>query len=135
MRGRGSLRRAVLTHIAEFVAEQCAAELGGAGVEVAGDILMEFVAGGKCLRSTFMYLGWLSGALASDAALFNGPQPASSCCTPSRCCKTTSWMLRRRGEAVQLRTSNSPTGTASAGYPDRRISSANQPRFCSGTYA
>ena len=31
---------------------------------------MEFVAGGKCLRSTFMYLGWLSVALVSDAALW-----------------------------------------------------------------
>jgi geranylgeranyl diphosphate synthase, type I len=60
----------VLTHVAEFVAERCAAELGGAGVEVAGDILMEFVAGGKCLRCTFMYLGWLAVALASDAALW-----------------------------------------------------------------
>ena len=30
---------------------------------------MKFVDGGKCLRSTFMYLGWLCGAPASDAAL------------------------------------------------------------------
>jgi geranylgeranyl diphosphate synthase type I len=39
-------------------------------VEVAGDILLEFVDGGKCLRSTYMYLGWLAGAADSDEALF-----------------------------------------------------------------
>jgi geranylgeranyl pyrophosphate synthase len=33
-------------------------------------VLMRFVAGGKCLRSTFMYLGWLAGAQDSDEALF-----------------------------------------------------------------
>ncbi len=66
---RADLRRAVLTRVADFVGERCAAELGGTGVEVAGDILTEFVAGGKCLRSTFMYLGWLAGATPSDAAL------------------------------------------------------------------
>jgi geranylgeranyl diphosphate synthase, type I len=66
---RTGLRRAVLAHVAEFVAARCADELGGCGVDVAGEILMEFVKGGKCLRSTFMYLGWLCGASASDAAL------------------------------------------------------------------
>ena len=44
--------------------------LDESGVEVAGDILLNFVAGGKCLRSTFMYLGWLAGAADSDEALF-----------------------------------------------------------------
>jgi geranylgeranyl diphosphate synthase type I len=63
------LRRAVLTNVAEFVAARCAAELAAAGVELAGDILMEFVSGGKCLRSTFMCLGWLCGAAPSAAAL------------------------------------------------------------------
>ncbi len=66
---RTGLRRAVLAHVAEFVAARCADELGACGVDVAGEILMEFVKGGKCLRSTFMYLGWLCGAPASDAAL------------------------------------------------------------------
>ncbi len=66
---RADLRRAVLTRVADFVAERCAAELGGTGVEVAADILAEFVGGGKCLRSTFMYLGWLAGATPSDGAL------------------------------------------------------------------
>jgi geranylgeranyl diphosphate synthase, type I len=67
---RNALRRAVLTHVAQFVAQQCAPELDDAGVDVAADMLLNFLTGGKCLRSTFMYLGWLSGAVASDAALF-----------------------------------------------------------------
>src|SRR6201993_4766421 len=66
---RTGLRQAVLSQVAGFVAERCADELGDCGVDVAADILMEFVNGGKCLRSTFMYLGWLCGAPASDAAL------------------------------------------------------------------
>ena len=32
-------------------------------------MLVGFVDGGKCLRSTFMYLGWLCGAEPSNAAL------------------------------------------------------------------
>jgi geranylgeranyl diphosphate synthase, type I len=67
---RIGVRRAVLTHIAEFIANRCAAELDEAGVEVAGGILVNFLTGGKCLRSTFMYLGWLSGAADSDEALY-----------------------------------------------------------------
>jgi len=67
---RIGVRRTVLTHVAEFVANRCAAELHQAGVEVAGDILMHFLTGGKCLRSTFMYLGWLSGAEDSNEALY-----------------------------------------------------------------
>lgn len=67
---RIGVRRTVLTHVAEFVANRCAAELYEAGVEVAGDILLNFVTGGKCLRSTFMYLGWLCGASDSDEALY-----------------------------------------------------------------
>jgi geranylgeranyl diphosphate synthase type I len=63
------LRRAVLDRVADFVATRCADELGACGVDVAADILVKFVDGGKCLRSTFMYLGWLCGAPASDAAL------------------------------------------------------------------
>jgi len=65
---RTELRRSVLAKVGEFVAER-AAELDSSGVDGAGDVLMEFVSGGKCLRSTFMYLGWLCGADPSDAAL------------------------------------------------------------------
>ena len=67
---RIGLRRKVLTHVTEFVADRCSAELDASGMEVAGDILVNFVTGGKCLRSTFMYLGWLAGAANSDEALF-----------------------------------------------------------------
>jgi geranylgeranyl diphosphate synthase, type I len=67
---RIGLRRKVLSDLSEFVAGRCAAELAESGVEVAGDILLKFVAGGKCLRSTFMYLGWLAGSADSNEALF-----------------------------------------------------------------
>jgi geranylgeranyl diphosphate synthase type I len=67
---RIGLRRKVLSHLSEFVAVRCIAELSESGVEVAGDILLNFVASGKCLRSTFMYLGWLAGSADSDEALF-----------------------------------------------------------------
>jgi geranylgeranyl diphosphate synthase type I len=65
---RTGLRRAVLTEVNEFVSARCAA-LVAAGIERAGDILIEFVSGGKCLRSTFMCLGWLCGAGPSAAAV------------------------------------------------------------------
>jgi geranylgeranyl diphosphate synthase, type I len=68
---RIGVRRTVLTHVAEFVANRCAVRLDEAGVEVAAsDILLNFLTGGKCVRSTFMYLGWLSGAADSDEALY-----------------------------------------------------------------
>lgn len=67
---RRDVRRSVLADVHEFVAGRRAADLNRAGVDGAGDILVEFVSGGKCLRSTFMYLGWLCGAPASGAALW-----------------------------------------------------------------
>ncbi len=66
---RSGVRRGVLAEVAEFVAERMAADLHGTGVDAAGDVLVEFVSGGKCLRSTFMYMGWLCGAAPSAAAL------------------------------------------------------------------
>jgi geranylgeranyl diphosphate synthase type I len=66
---RLGLRQAVLAEVTQFVAMRCADDLGPSGVEVAGDVLMEFVKDGKCLRSTFMYLGWLCGAEPDTAAL------------------------------------------------------------------
>ena len=65
---RSEFRTAVLDALAAFVAAR-AAELDVAGFGAAGDILAEFVSGGKCLRSTFMYLGWLCGGPPSRAAL------------------------------------------------------------------
>ncbi len=66
---RANVRDAVLGSLGEFVAERCAVDLRGAGVDVAGDVLVGFVGSGKCLRSTFMFLGWLCGAQPSQAAL------------------------------------------------------------------
>lgn len=66
---RSNVRKAVLDSVDGFVADRCAADLRGAGVDVAADVLVGFVGGGKCLRSTFMFLGWLCGAEASHAAL------------------------------------------------------------------
>jgi geranylgeranyl diphosphate synthase type I len=53
----------------DFVAVRCAPELQAAGIGIASEVLRDFVAGGKCVRSTFMYLGWLCGAGDDDAAL------------------------------------------------------------------
>ena len=76
---RSRLRRAVLAEVTEFAARR-AAELDGTGVDAAGPVLVEFVSDGKCLRSTFMYLGWLCGAAPSRAA------KRSSCATTSSAC-------------------------------------------------
>lgn len=66
---RSGVRRAVLTSVTDFVRTRCADDLGAAGVDVATDVLMTFVDGGKCVRSTFMYLGWLCGADDDQGAL------------------------------------------------------------------
>ncbi len=63
------MRLAVLATVADFVAARSTAELDGAGFDAVGDILLKFVSSGKCLRSTFMYLGWLCSAAPSTAAL------------------------------------------------------------------
>jgi len=66
---RSKVRLAVLAALEDFVAARSTNELDGAGFDAAGDILVKFVSGGKCLRSVFMYLGWLCGAAPSPAAL------------------------------------------------------------------
>lgn len=66
---RSSVRQTVLAAVADFFAARCARELDRGGVDAAGDILAEFISGGKCLRSTIMYLGWLCGESSCDAAL------------------------------------------------------------------
>ncbi|MEV0248631.1 polyprenyl synthetase family protein [Nocardia sp. NPDC050712] len=65
-RWRGDLRTLVLGEIGAF--------LRGAGVEdllpvKVDDILWQYAAGGKGLRSTFLYLGWLCGAEPAAAAV------------------------------------------------------------------
>ena len=66
---RFSVRRSVLAHVEDFVTVRCAADFRDAGVEVASDVLLQFVTGGKCLRSTFAYLGWLCGGAENGCAL------------------------------------------------------------------
>jgi geranylgeranyl diphosphate synthase type I len=66
---RASLREAALDRVAEFIVGRGVAALDAVGIDAAGQILVEFVSGGKCLRSTFMYLGWLCGEPPSDVAL------------------------------------------------------------------
>lgn len=66
---RDSLRREVLRSLADFVRTRCADELSAAGVDLATEVLQAFVAGGKCVRSTYMYLGWLCGADDDPGAL------------------------------------------------------------------
>jgi geranylgeranyl diphosphate synthase, type I len=58
---RTGVRRAVLDAIAEFVTERCHVDLEGCGVDIARDVLTDFVSGGKCVRSTFVQLGWMCG--------------------------------------------------------------------------
>ena len=64
---RNGLRRRALTHVADFVQNRCLPQLEQTGIDVAAEVLVQFVDGGKCLRSTFMYLGWLCGARETDA--------------------------------------------------------------------
>ena len=77
---RDNVRRGSLAHLADFVATRCLPQLERTGIDVAADVLTPFVDGGKCLRSTFMYLGWLCGA--DDAALCQtGADDAALCQT------------------------------------------------------
>jgi geranylgeranyl diphosphate synthase type I len=66
---RSTTRRAVQAIVGEFVDLRCAPELHAAGIGIASDVLRDVVEGGKCVRSMFMYLGWLCGADDDAAAL------------------------------------------------------------------
>jgi geranylgeranyl diphosphate synthase, type I len=66
----GHVRHRVADVLAAFVRERCAEYMHGVpGARFVTGLLCEFAAGGKYVRSTFTYLGWLSGAAESDAAL------------------------------------------------------------------
>ncbi|OBF55513.1 polyprenyl synthetase [Mycobacterium sp. 852002-53434_SCH5985345] len=65
---RSDVRHAVLAHLADFVAPR-RRELDDTRIDAASDILTAFISGGKCVRSTFAYLGWLCGAAPCEAAL------------------------------------------------------------------
>ena len=64
---RRGIARAVQAAVTEFVDRRRVGDLRGA--DVAGQVLLEFIKGGKCLRSTFMFLGWLCGANRGHGAL------------------------------------------------------------------
>lgn len=66
---RDDVRSAVRSHLLDFVHHGCVERLGDAHVDVAPGLLSDFVEGGKYVRSTYMYLGWLCGAAEDDAAL------------------------------------------------------------------
>ena len=63
------VRRTALSHVSDFVDSHCTPQLRGTGIDIAPEVLTQFLDGGKCLRSTFMYLGWLCGADPDDRAL------------------------------------------------------------------
>ncbi len=66
---RAGVRSAALDHVADFVGNYCVPQLHRTGIDIAPAVLTGLLDGGKCLRSTFMYLGWLSGAGPDDSAL------------------------------------------------------------------
>ncbi|MGW5437121.1 polyprenyl synthetase family protein [Nocardia asteroides] len=63
------VRAAVRFDIEDFVRMRCAEELQANGFEFPSRVLLEFLSGGKAVRPTFMYLGWLCGADESEVAL------------------------------------------------------------------
>ncbi|QBS44730.1 polyprenyl synthetase family protein [Nocardia sp. CS682] len=65
-RWRADTRALVLDELTEFLRRVRVAELRATGVD---DVLAQYALGGKCLRSTFMYLGWLCAADPDPAAL------------------------------------------------------------------
>lgn len=66
---RCQVRDDVLAAVAEFLDTRCASALEGSRVDIAADVLRGLLADGKCLRSTFLYLGWLCGAEPGRAAV------------------------------------------------------------------
>jgi len=65
---RSHVRHDVLACLADFIAPR-RSQLNDTRIDAADDILMTFASGGKCLRSTFAYLGWLCGAAPGEAAV------------------------------------------------------------------
>ena len=66
---RADLKSAIQAEVDAFLEHRCLDSLADAGVEQAVTVLRDYLTGGKCVRSTFMYLGWLTGAADDDAAL------------------------------------------------------------------
>ncbi|UVS78484.1 (2E,6E)-farnesyl diphosphate synthase [Actinokineospora sp. UTMC 2448] len=69
-RWRARTRVAVADHLAAFVRDRCAEELGASeDTAVLGEVLTDVASGGKLLRSAFLMAGWACGAAESPAAL------------------------------------------------------------------
>jgi geranylgeranyl diphosphate synthase, type I len=64
---RDDVRAAARDHLVDFLRRECLTRLDDAGLSAAGDVLLGFVDGGKYVRSTFMYLGWLCGDEVTDS--------------------------------------------------------------------
>jgi len=70
VRWRQSVSERAGTALASFVRDRCDEHIRGIpGADFVTELLSSYVSGGKCVRPTFMYLGWLCGADESDAAL------------------------------------------------------------------
>jgi geranylgeranyl diphosphate synthase, type I len=63
------LRDLVLEAVTEFLDDRCRQALYGAHVDIAEDVLRGMLAEGKCVRSTYLYLGWRCGAQPGAAAI------------------------------------------------------------------
>ncbi|GAC1406251.1 MAG: polyprenyl synthetase family protein [Mycobacterium sp.] len=68
-RWRHTVRTVVGQAVGDFISRRCAPDLQAAGIQAAAEVLGHYVHGGKCIRPTFMFLGWLCGADEDDAAL------------------------------------------------------------------
>lgn len=64
-----STRRDVLHAVEQFITDYCVEALGAGGVDIAEEVLRAMLADGKCLRSTYLYLGWRCGADAEMSAI------------------------------------------------------------------
>jgi geranylgeranyl diphosphate synthase type I len=67
--GTVDVRAAVRELLSDFVRTECLGQLDDTGIGIAGEVLSDFLDGGKYVRSTFMYLGWLCGAEEDESAL------------------------------------------------------------------
>lgn len=56
------LRHRVLAAVSEFLDTRCSESLHGAHVDIAEGVLRLMLAEGKCVRSSYLYLGWQCGA-------------------------------------------------------------------------
>jgi geranylgeranyl diphosphate synthase type I len=63
------VRTAVLDAVSDFLDAHCGPALDGCGVDIAEPVLRALLSEGKCLRSTFLYVGWRCGSGPRDEAM------------------------------------------------------------------